>query len=476
LAEARLVQLEERWQRDPGSRIFLQLAEELRRVGRLPRAIEVLRQGLELHPGYPSAQVALGRCLLEAGETRQAAEILEAALAHDPTQLVATKLAVEAHLRNGESTEARARLELYRLFNDRDDEIAALETRLRVLESGERVTAAAAAPAVDSGPGPDEPFGWPAAAPAPAPLEFAPEARPSLVRDEMPFGRWSVAGSAALVAGACRREGIFPVAEAAAVALVAPPEVESWAPEATAPFEGPAEEAETPAGAPATAEPAAAEPLSEPAIAGALSSLPSIAAAPAEAPFERIPPPAMPAPPEAAEVTPAARAAEPIAPPWAGASRVGELERDEAVFATPFSPREIGAEVERETIEEPFDEVYAPPSPPPRLPEPPAGAPAATVTLGRLYLEQGHLDSAEETFRAVLATRPADAAALAGLRETELRRGALAAEEAEETASGWGRGDSGPGERAPGSLTERKIRALRGYLSRIRRGADSRVS
>jgi tetratricopeptide (TPR) repeat protein len=429
-AEARLAQLEERWQRDPGSRIFLQLAEELRRVGRLSRAIEVLRQGLELHPGYPSAQVALGRCLLEAGETRQAAEILEAALAHDPTQLVATKLAVEAHLRNGESTEARARLELYRLFNDRDDEIAALDARLRALESGERVTAAAAAPAAVSDSEADEPFVWPAPAPGRAPIEFAPEPRPRFVRDETPFGRWSVTGAAALVAGACRREGIFPVAAAAAVALVAPPEIESWVPEAPAPIENPA---------------------------------------------EPIPPPAMPAPAAAAELAPTARAGEPIAPPWAGASRVGELERDEAVFATPFSPREIGAEVERETIEEPFDEVYAPPSPPPRLPEPPAAAPAATVTLGRLYLEQGHLDSAEEAFRAVLATRPADAAALAGLRETELRRGALAAEEAEETASGWGRGESGPGERAPGSLTERKIRVLRGYLSRIRRGADSRV-
>lgn len=439
LAEARLAQLEERWQRDPGSRIFLQLAEELRRVGRLSRAIEVLRQGLSLHPGYPSAQVALGRCLLEAGETRQAAEVLEAALAHDPTQLVATKLAVEAHLRNGESTEARARLDLYRLFNDRDDEIAALEERLRVLESGERATAAAAVPVVAPGVEPDEPFAWQPAAPEPAPLDFAPAPRPRLVRDEAPFGSWSVAGAAALLASACRREGIFPVAAATAVAVAAP-----------------------------AAEPAEAAPA---------PSVPAIEAAPVAEPAEAIPePPTTPAPAGTAEVTPAARVGEPIAPPWGGTSRVGELERDEAVFATPFSPREIGAEVERETIEEPFDEVYAPPLQPPRMPEPAAAAPAATVTLGRLYLEQGHLDSAADTFRAVLATRPADAVALAGLRETELRRGALAAEEGEETASGWGRGEAGPGGRAPGSLTERKIRVLRGYLSRIRRGADSRVS
>jgi lipopolysaccharide biosynthesis regulator YciM len=41
----------------------------------------------------------------------------------------------------------------------------------------------------------------------------------------------------------------------------------------------------------------------------------------------------------------------------------------------------------------------------------------ATVTLGRLYLEQGHRIEAERVFRAVLRTKPGSAEAMAGLRE-----------------------------------------------------------
>ena len=72
-SEQQVAQLEERWRRDPGSRVFLQLAEELRRGGRLARAIEVLRAGLLHHPNYLSAQVALGRCLFERGDHATAA-------------------------------------------------------------------------------------------------------------------------------------------------------------------------------------------------------------------------------------------------------------------------------------------------------------------------------------------------------------------------------------------------------------------
>ena len=72
-----LNQLRQRWERDPKSRAFLQLAEEYRRAGRLGDAIHVLRAGLKEHPNYLSAQVALGRCLVETDDARAAIEILE---------------------------------------------------------------------------------------------------------------------------------------------------------------------------------------------------------------------------------------------------------------------------------------------------------------------------------------------------------------------------------------------------------------
>jgi hypothetical protein len=41
---------------DPASIAFAQLAEECRRAGHNQEAVDVCRAGLELHPGYLSAQ------------------------------------------------------------------------------------------------------------------------------------------------------------------------------------------------------------------------------------------------------------------------------------------------------------------------------------------------------------------------------------------------------------------------------------
>ena len=125
----RLNQLRQRWERDPKSRAFLQLAEEYRRAGRLSDALHVLRAGLEEHPTYLAAQVALGRCLVETDAPDAAIGILERAVARDPAQLVANKLLVEAYLAKRQAGKARERLELYKLFNDHDAEIESLEAR-----------------------------------------------------------------------------------------------------------------------------------------------------------------------------------------------------------------------------------------------------------------------------------------------------------------------------------------------------------
>lgn len=448
-AEARLAQLEERWRRDPGSRIFLQLSEELRRSGRLTRAIEVLREGLVLQPHYPSALVALGRNLLENGESREAAEVLEQALAQDPTQLVATKLAVEAHLQNGSSAEARARLDLYRLFNDRDDEIVDLDRRLAELERGGRASAAppapAPAPVADVAgeletPAEEAPFDWSPAL-ATAELSFDPEPRRQTPRDESPFGVLASPGAERRFAAACLREGIFPVS-VVATAVVEAPAIATLSVEA---------EPQPVARPPLEAVP---EPVVEP------------------EPIAEVPEPEEPASLAPSEDAGDDAAERPVDPPWGRRSRMEELEREETARAAPtFSPREIGAEVERETIEEPFDEVFAASPAPPRLPDVAAGPPAS-ATLGRLYLEQGHLEEAERTFRAVLDQRPDDAVAARGLEET-VRRRAAPTEADDDTASGWSGGATA---RPLGSLTQRKVETLRSYLRRIRRSAKPDVS
>src|SRR6185369_6662758 len=131
----RLAQLRSRWEADPASRIFLQLAEEYRHLGRLNEALSVLDAGLKEHPGYLSALVAKGRCLLELGQPEPAREVLERVVRQDATQAVANKLLVRAYLDTGQADRARERLDLYSLLHDGDPEIEELRGRIRRLDA-----------------------------------------------------------------------------------------------------------------------------------------------------------------------------------------------------------------------------------------------------------------------------------------------------------------------------------------------------
>ncbi len=126
----RVTQLRRRWEADRTSRLFLQLAEEYRQLGRLRESVEVLDAGLVEHPGYLSALVAKGRCHLELDEPQAGREALERVVRQDATQAVASKLLVRAYIDLGELARARERLSLYALLHETDPDIAELRRRL----------------------------------------------------------------------------------------------------------------------------------------------------------------------------------------------------------------------------------------------------------------------------------------------------------------------------------------------------------
>ncbi len=72
LANPRIDELRKRLEKEPGSRIFAQLAEELRKEGEFGEAIQVCREGLQRHSNYPSARMTLGRALFESGDLASA--------------------------------------------------------------------------------------------------------------------------------------------------------------------------------------------------------------------------------------------------------------------------------------------------------------------------------------------------------------------------------------------------------------------
>lgn len=132
-AEARIRDLKRRLELDPGSRLFVALAEELRKTGRIADALSTLQKGLLAHPHYVSAQVALGRAYLEAGQITEAIATFSKVLVADPGNLVAAKSLADIYLSRGESVEAVKKYKLYRaLSGDRtvDDIVRRLDAEL----------------------------------------------------------------------------------------------------------------------------------------------------------------------------------------------------------------------------------------------------------------------------------------------------------------------------------------------------------
>lgn len=362
----RLDELRHRWEEEPGSRVSLQLADEYRRAGRHGEALEVLEKGLEQNPNQVSALVLQGRVLLESGEAGRAVGSLERAVEVDPTNQAAMKLAVEAYLEQGDRDKAAERLELYKLISSGDPDIEDLEARVEGRVATEDDGGA-------SGADLEEP---PASPEAAAASPEAPTAEPGTA------GPW--------------------------IGLGAPSE----------------RRADRPSGSP----PAPPDRRSE-------------AAAPPA------PPPSAASSSRSRETGAADDRPEPFGDLAAGDERRRYLDAlgGEGIFPAEVAGEDTAPDEGAGGVEEPRPTISEPPAEP--SPEPAAEPTAAaaptpsaekgpepregdrpTVTLGRLYLDQGHPEEAQAIFEKVLARDPENEAAQSGL---ERAREAAAAAQAE---------------------------------------------
>src|SRR3954454_20988198 len=104
----RIDDLRRRVQKDPASIAFAQLAEECRRAAEFQESVDVCRAGLEIHPGYLSARVTLGRALIELNDLDMALAELEHVLKGAAETLAAIRGIAEIHHRQGHLAEALA--------------------------------------------------------------------------------------------------------------------------------------------------------------------------------------------------------------------------------------------------------------------------------------------------------------------------------------------------------------------------------
>ncbi len=87
-----IAKLNEKYNKDPRSRIFVQLADCYRKNNMIDEALDVLNKGLEYHPQYPVAYLVQGKCYFDKRAYVQARDAFEKTIAFDPNNIVALRM------------------------------------------------------------------------------------------------------------------------------------------------------------------------------------------------------------------------------------------------------------------------------------------------------------------------------------------------------------------------------------------------
>lgn len=122
--------LQKKLDKDPNSLVFSQLAEEHRKEGNLEDALRILNTGLERHPNYWSARVALGRVHHQMGNIPSAREELEKAVQAAPDNLVANRLLGDIYMSLQLPQDALKRYRIVHMLAPKDQDLATVIKRL----------------------------------------------------------------------------------------------------------------------------------------------------------------------------------------------------------------------------------------------------------------------------------------------------------------------------------------------------------
>ena len=412
MADTRIDELRRRLERDPGSRLFAQLAEELRKGGDLVEAIRVARAGLAVHANYPSARLTLGRALLDSGDAAGGRVELESALREAPDNILASRFLAQAREALGDLKGAVEQYQKTMLMAPGD---RAVQAQLQAAEAKLR-----AGPPDSSGVGGETkpPAGRSAQAPSGAAPAGAPAARPA-----------AIAPPPAAADPGGKRVAAAPVVFAPSRPL-SPAAPESDSEEFDAPG------ALAPTVRLRTSQPAAVPPAAPPpsAPAPAASPPPPPVAAPTAAEAPTIPP--APSSTETARVSAGDFLAGTAAPgtvqhtwfaPSAPEPEAAPLPPTlvDSAHAAPTSAGVLPAAPALEPVA-PRLVAYEPPKrppdpgrPSPELDSADASTPFSSSTLAELYFQQGLVERAVDVYRQLVQQDPSNEKARLRLVELE---------------------------------------------------------
>lgn len=132
MSSSEIAKLESRWRENPQGLTFAPLAEAYRKMRNIPRALEILSEGLDRHPDYIPASIVLGRCQLDLGDDAAAETAFARVLELDDENVIALKALAEIAERQGRLDDAGARL-ISLLAIDRSND----EARIQLARVGE---------------------------------------------------------------------------------------------------------------------------------------------------------------------------------------------------------------------------------------------------------------------------------------------------------------------------------------------------
>jgi tetratricopeptide (TPR) repeat protein len=153
MSSSEIAKLESRWRENPQGLTFAPLAEAYRKMRDIPRALEILAEGLGRHPDYIPASIVLGRCQLDLGSDEQAEAAFHRVLELDDENVIALKALADIAERQGRLEEAGSRL-LALLEIDRSNDEARIQlARVEALRESGGVPAATPDVEAEAAPG-----------------------------------------------------------------------------------------------------------------------------------------------------------------------------------------------------------------------------------------------------------------------------------------------------------------------------------
>lgn len=116
--------------KEPGSKVFIPLAEEYGKAGMWEEAVAVLEDGLKTNPSFITAMVALGRAYEQLSQPVKAKAILEEAIKLSPDNLRAHRTLAKLYAAQGAKEAAARSCNVILFVNPHDQEALSLRAGL----------------------------------------------------------------------------------------------------------------------------------------------------------------------------------------------------------------------------------------------------------------------------------------------------------------------------------------------------------